>query len=585
MPQQPESQIVSLEKMQHAFDAGQWQVVVELSLLFHPSSAYFLESRQLAAIAQFQLGHLELALDVLKQVIDTDHHNPNLYLNYANLLALASQLEESVLYYNKSLSLNSNSAVAQHNLGSVLFDLKQFAAAEEHFKKAINLDPNYWQAYSSIGNTYFSLKQNQLALENYQKALQLNSNDLSLINNYALTLLAVGNLELSAKFYRKALQLDPENANLFIPLSAILNTLNHKQDADKVLKQGVKRAPWYLSQTHSKSALSLISFSGLQHAAYTLDSNNQVNLDGGHFYSKYLIDEEKFNRYRYHIFNKNIESEKSLPQSQLYINTISDPDLEMHSLKSLLIFLDKQSDVAIINHPEKVIETTRDKNYQRLKKIDGLYFPKTLRLFVKDPDLASKDILKQFDFPVLIRMCGTQTGTSFVQINSNQELKRNLCSFLNEEIYIIEYVDTSFTGEHQDKLFRRFRFFFIENKTYPVTCHIHHSWNVHSVDRSSVMQQQNDLTQIEKQFLLEPASIIGDANFKVLAQLPQIIGLDFFGVDFSLTKANQLVLFEVNAAMNHSYNYVDQFPYLKPHLDAITNGFHEMIENKAKLLK
>jgi glutathione synthase/RimK-type ligase-like ATP-grasp enzyme len=329
----------------------------------------------------------------------------------------------------------------------------------------------------------------------------------------------------------------------------------------------------------------VISFSGLQKSFYDLDENNQVKLNGGHFYSKYLIDEDKFRRCRYHVMNGNIESEKSLPNIKLYVNTISDPDLEAKSLVSLSKHLNQNKEVAVINHPDKVMLTTRDNNFQRLQNVKGLRFPKTVRIFIKQSMQAISMIQGEFEFPFLIRKSGTQTGTSFVKIDNNKQLEKTIKSLNGNEIYVIEYIDTSFKDKNANRLFRRFRFFFIDSEIFPVTCHIHQSWNVHSIDRSSVMQQHKSLKNIEQDFLKNPQAIIGKENYQTIKKLPSIVGLEFFGVDFSITKDNQLILFEVNAAMNHTYNYVDKFPYLKPYLENISKAFHKLIEKNSNLLK
>ncbi|MFK5947673.1 MAG: tetratricopeptide repeat protein [Methylococcales bacterium] len=583
----PESESNIVNNMHRSYDSGLWDEVVELSQHIESNSSNFLESCQLAAIAEYQLGNLDKAIQCLGEVINTEHNNANLFLNYANFMALANKPEEAVTYFNKSLKLNPTSAAAHNNLGSVFFDLKKFDYSLNCFLSAIKFKPNYWEAFSSIGNVYFQQQQYQQALENYQKAFDLHPKDLGLLNNFALALMQTGSLDRAAELFQKALKMSPQDANLFIPLSAILNTLGAHSDAEKVLNAGIESTPWYFSNTQSdlKKLTEVLSFSGLESSLYDLDENNQVKLNGGHFYSKYLIEEAKFRRCKYHILNKNIESEKHLPEIKLFINTISDPDLEKQSLISLSKYLSIKNDIAIINHPDQVLLTSRDNNYQRFKNIKGLRFPKTIRIFIEQPKSLIKTIMDAFEFPLLIRKSGTQTGTSFVKIKDQEELLKIISSLKGFEIYVIEYIDTHFSDENKNTLFRRFRFFFIDNIMYPVTCHIHQSWNVHSIDRSSVMQQQEDLKTIEEDFLNGPKNIIGNENYNALSKLPEIVGLDFFGVDFSVTQDNQLVLFEVNAAMNHTYNYVDKFPYLKRHLEEITYAFHRLIEKRHNSLK
>ncbi len=578
------SESALMEDIKTAFDLEHWQIVVSLADELAPESANFLEARQLAAVAAYYSGKLEVAISLLKEVVDDSHHNPNIYLNYANFLGLSGSHDEAVNYYQKALLLNPNLDAAHNNLGSILFDLKRLPEAQVHLKKAIELNPDYWEANSHLANIYFQNGEYQQAIEFYRKALQLNAGDFLLLNNLGLAYLAAGLLESAVNVFQAALKIKPNTAEVFIPLSAILETLGKTEMAHQILSQGIENTPWYLSGENSNNKIPVISFAGFQNSKYDIDDHNKVKIDGGHFYSKYLIDEKKIARYRYHIVNRNIETDKTLPDCQLYINTISDPDLEAKSLASLSRFMQSANEINIINHPDKIMQTTRDGNYNRLHHLDGLTFPKTIRLQVNSGASQNKLIEKEFDYPFLIRRVGTQTGTSFVKIKNHQQLSLSLKKLDGQEVYLIEYINTSFRNAQNEKLFRRFRFFFIDNKMFPVTCHIHNSWNVHSIDRNQIMQQQNELTDIESKFLENPAEIIGEYNVASLRKLVDIVKLDFFGVDFSITQSGELVVFEVNAAMNHSYNYAQTYPYLVPFLDNISDAFHTMLKNKAKQL-
>ena len=64
--------------------------------------------------------------------------------------------------------------------------------------------------------------------------------------------------------------------------------------------------------------------------------------------------------------------------------------------------------------------------------------------------------------------------------------------------------------------------------------------------------------------------------------LYDLVRLDFFGVDFTVTDASELLIYEMNPVMRHSFDHARLFPYLRPHLQRITAAFRDMVELRAR---
>ena len=146
-----------------------------------------------------------------------------------------------------------------------------------------------------------------------------------------------------------------------------------------------------------------------------------------------------------------------------------------------------------------------------------------------------------------------------------------------EEYYIIQYLDVRYEGTW----FNKMRVFFIDGQIFPVVSHVDNVWNVHGDNRLEIMKKYAWMQTQEKAFLTDPAARIGKENLARLQGLYEIVGLDFFGVDFCLQDDDTILIYELNAAMRHNFDHAKEFDYMTPHMEVISNAFLSMV--KARL--
>ena len=85
----------------------------------------------------------------------------------------------------------------------------------------------------------------------------------------------------------------------------------------------------------------------------------------------------------------------------------------------------------------------------------------------------------------------------------------------------------------------------------------------------------------ERAYLGDFVGYIGEQNFNRLRRIRDLLGLDFFGIDYTILDDGSLFIFEANAAMRHNFDHVRRFPYTGPHLQRISRAFHRMVEERA----
>lgn len=300
---------------------------------------------------------------------------------------------------------------------------------------------------------------------------------------------------------------------------------------------------------------------------------------GGHFSTQFLIAKPDFPEHVYTIAAGNILAADAVPRFDLLLNKIADPDVESETLADLQTYLGRHPETAVINAPAKVFETTREANYRRLRGSPGITFPEThrLRFDHADADLVAATIrrLGLDDGPVILRATGTHTARTTALIRSRADIDTYVGDRpLSGPHYLIRYIDRRWRGDW----YRKLRLFCIDGRFYPTVCHIDRVWNVHGGNRKDVMRGNAELMDQEKRFLLDWRAYVGRANADRLETLIDLVGLDFFGIDFNVGPDDDGVLiYEMNPAMRHSYDHARNFPYKMPFDMAITQAFTDMV--------
>jgi len=375
----------------------------------------------------------------------------------------------------------------------------------------------------------------------------------------------------------------PHDPGGYFTRSALALRNGNRVLARQILERGVKTCPILYDPTGNQPSSRIIRLRGLQNSIAMFGQNRNgdfsVKFRGGNFSDKYLTDKSRFAVNSYFIFEQNLLSDQAPDACDLVLNLIADPDVESASLDTLSIFLSRHPGLPVINAPDRVRATSRDNNYRRLRSLDGILFPRTARMSTAPltPEDADNWINRHgFRFPVIIRTVGTHTGRSTERVATPEAFSDSVSNRADQEIYVIQYVDGLQIRGH----YRKMRVFFVAGEIFPAVCHFDTIWNVHGFNRRQVMARQPWMMENEKTFLSDCRNYVGGDAYRRLQQLAGIIGLDFFGIDFTLRQDGTLVIFEINAAMRHSFDHGKNFPYLNPYLQNITDAFNRMIAAK-----
>ncbi len=423
------------------------------------------------------------------------------------------------------------------------------------------------------------------AVEHYRRATALAPDRVEILDDYGSLLLRHGRLEEALLTFRRAYALDPTGYDRSLALSSLLRK-EHPDEARQILNYAVARHPIAAGRPPDPQKPTILRARGLETSNYGIlgrtDGSFTYLLRGGHFSIKHLLNKDAFNLVILNIMNGNLDAVSEDLDADLVLNTIGCADRERSSLEALARFLDRNPQLPVINDPRRILDTTRDGNYSRLKDISGVTFPNTLRVHW-DGGSAEAIVTEALDlglsFPMILREAGTQTGKGVTLVQGVQSFYDYFSGArANKDHYVIQFSDC----QREHGFYNKIRIFCIDGEYHPVANVFRNSWSIHSGDRYDVMLGTPWMQESERCYLADPAGYLGSENYQALLRIRDLIDLDFFGIDFTTLDDGRLFIFELNAAMRHNFDHVPRFPYTWPYLRRISDAFETMVRARLR---
>jgi glutathione synthase/RimK-type ligase-like ATP-grasp enzyme len=111
------------------------------------------------------------------------------------------------------------------------------------------------------------------------------------------------------------------------------------------------------------------------------------------------------------------------------------------------------------------------------------------------------------------------------------------------ELMVMDYLDS----RGADGLARKYRVMMIDGRLYPLHMAASLDWKVHYF--TAAMRDDARLQAEEASFLKDMAGVLGPSAMQALTAIQSVLGLDYAGVDFGLSRSGDLIVFEANAVM------------------------------------
>lgn len=265
-------------------------------------------------------------------------------------------------------------------------------------------------------------------------------------------------------------------------------------------------------------------------------------------------------------------SRLSLAPFSVIANLVTEPVKNREILNNVRKLL-RNTSARILNHPDAVLETTREKVARSLAGIDNFIAPSTVRLDRNTSIDSARQLLERSGItpPIILRRAGTHRGESIVVLDSVEAMSDVLEA--EHEHIATQLIDF----RSADGLYRKYRVFCIGSQIVLRHMLVSDHWNVHAADRQRFMAPRLELVA-EERALLECSDPFRPRVREVLQTVRARMPLDFFGMDFGIVEDGSVVLFEANATMSFfPYSGDPKFDYLPNSFGPAQDAFRELL--------
>jgi hypothetical protein len=253
----------------------------------------------------------------------------------------------------------------------------------------------------------------------------------------------------------------------------------------------------------------------------------------------------------------------------LIVNQISDVDTHKGALERCIEMCSLTS-APVINHPRKILLTSRSRVSRLLQGIPGVTMPRTVRMTPRSPeDVFATAVAEHIDPPFLVRLAGDHGGRSMTRIDGPDERDRlHVYPFDGRDFYLTEFVDS----RQGEDFYHRQRLVVIDGEPVLRGSLYDKHWKVHGASRRFMMERESWDEDRTRSAWLEQ-EVIPDLG-PAVREITDRLELEIYGIDCSLRPGGRMVIFEANANMNFLTN---DHPEMSERIDMIRRRILDML--------
>lgn len=476
--------------------------------------------------------------------------------------APALQRKEALRDIEARLELHPESIALRFERACLLNEMGRIEEAKQAYLDVLTRCPDHVGALNNLGTLLYFTGYRTAARSAYTEAIRQHPDQPMAHVNLGNLFLEAGELAAAREHYEAALSLDSAFAEAHQGLGNLLAELGQEEAAAQHQRLGHwDRRATELPYRGDAEPVSLLML--------TSGRRGDVPI-------RHLLDDKIFRTY---VVLPNVyHPDQQLPEHQVVFNAIGDADLCSNALDRAVTLMDRTF-APVINLPQAVLRTGRAANARRLTEVPGVIAPRIVnfsRGTLSGP-FAWKALHRHgFEFPILLRAPGFHNGRHFLFVETPAQLPSALAQLPGDELITIQYLD----ARGADGFHRKYRVMLIGGWLYPLHLAIAANWKIHYVNAD--MAENQDHRSEEAKFLEDMPAVLGPRAMSALVEIQNILGLDYAGIDFGLTAAGEVLLFEANATMTVLPPERDRrWDYRRAAVRRIEDAVRKMIIGKA----
>jgi tetratricopeptide (TPR) repeat protein/glutathione synthase/RimK-type ligase-like ATP-grasp enzyme len=458
--------------------------------------------------------------------------------------------------FAEALELMPDRVSTLNNLSATKIKLKKFAEAEKLARQAVAASDKSPEAWSNLGIALAATGRQEEALQACDRALSCNVGFPGAWLTKATTLLELKRYEEALQVCEQSLNIDPGKHEVLYTKGLILNELKRPDEARKMYRKALELrvgfSPVFVGERCATQKADVLIINPMPDFDSSLKSVDALYLSSPNFPGQLAshIHEDFHFTYVFADDASRPSARSRIPQPDFVMNNHANGELLVSegSLSGLIELVDSFG-VPVVNHPSKVVQTTRDVSVKLLRHIPGILVPKTIRFSSvgKTREALVHEIEDQYAYPLITRTLAFQRGKGMNKIDSRNALVEVLSAGCPEQFFVTEFVDSRGGSE----LFRKIRAAVVQDEIIIIRVDYSTDWNVHSRKARAAFYLENSyLLDEEKRICKDPEAGLGRSAIQALRAIRDRIPLEVFGIDFAVDVEGLVVFYEANATMN-----------------------------------
>jgi tetratricopeptide (TPR) repeat protein/glutathione synthase/RimK-type ligase-like ATP-grasp enzyme len=349
-----------------------------------------------------------------------------------------------------------------------------------------------------------------------------------LLNNCGVAARALGEWEAARDWFAQAVAANPALAVARHNLASALARLGDVPGARREREAALRQCCVFVQQAAEARARVLIP---------SLADVGNVPLE-------HILPEREFTRIWWFLAHDGTPPGAGLPDFDVVFNGIGDPDLAGVAEDRLRAFVASRPGARLLNHPDAVARTRRDRLRDTLAGIAGVEVPRTCRVSGDAglPELIRAAAAAGIVPPLLLRPAGAHGGVGVVRVERWEDFDVSILGRAGTW-YVSQFV----TCCGDDGFYRKYRVAFVDRRPLPYHLAISRGWMVHYF--SADMEAHDWKLAEEAGFLADPLHVLGTETLGALQAIGKRLDLDFCAMDFALLPDRTALVFEANATM------------------------------------
>lgn len=160
----------------------------------------------------YYLNDIPNSIYYFKKSISEDSNYLPAYIALGYVYDVGKNYKSALEYLEKAALIDSNNPDLLNNLAIVAYHLGDFARAKENFQKAIGLNSSFTEPYNNLGWLFYDEKKYDLSAEYFERAIQMNHNQFELLGEsyagFALVKFVTGEEEVAKEYRERAITLN-----------------------------------------------------------------------------------------------------------------------------------------------------------------------------------------------------------------------------------------------------------------------------------------------------------------------------------------------------------------------------------------